>query len=34
MAQIHTADEHIAVDDLERMTAVTAALIDSVAKCP
>ena len=28
MAQIHTADEHIAVDDLERMTGVTAALID------
>jgi tripeptide aminopeptidase len=28
MAEIHTADEHITVDDLEAMTAVTAALID------
>ena len=28
MAEIHTADEHITVDDLEGMTAVTAALID------
>jgi tripeptide aminopeptidase len=29
MAEIHTADEHIAVDDLERMTDVTLALIDA-----
>jgi tripeptide aminopeptidase len=28
MAEIHTSDEHIAVADLERMTAVTDALID------
>jgi tripeptide aminopeptidase len=28
MAEIHTADEHIAVDDLERMVEVTLALVD------
>ena len=28
MAQIHTADEHVAVDDLERMVDVTLALVD------
>ena len=28
MAEIHTADEHIAVADLERMVDVTLALVD------
>jgi tripeptide aminopeptidase len=28
MAEIHTPDEHIAVDDLERMVDVTLALVD------
>ena len=28
MAAIHTADEHIAVADLERMVDVTLALVD------
>jgi tripeptide aminopeptidase len=28
MAEIHTPDEHIAVDDLERMVEVTLALLD------
>jgi len=28
MAEIHTADEHIAVTDLERMVDVTLALVD------
>jgi tripeptide aminopeptidase len=28
MAEIHTPDEHIAVDDIERMTAITRSLID------
>jgi tripeptide aminopeptidase len=29
MAEIHTADEHIAVDDLDAMVEVTLALIDA-----
>ena len=28
MTEIHTADEHIAVDDLERMVDVTLALVE------
>ncbi len=32
MAEIHTGDEHIAVDDLDRMTAVTSILIDLCRK--
>ena len=28
MTAIHTADEHIAVDDLERMVDVTLALVE------
>ena len=29
MAEIHTADEHIAVDDIEAMVDVTLALVDA-----
>ena len=32
MANIHTPDEQIAVDDLERMVEVTLALVDAARK--
>jgi di/tripeptidase len=34
MVDIHTPDERIAVDDLERMVDVTLALIDGAAETP
>ena len=34
MVDIHTPDERIAADDLERMVVVTLALIDAAAETP